>query len=72
MIKCEIICNTASYRIKHDLAVKQWLSWLNSEGHTFISMSTITFMESGLSYLRTEIVYRENITRKVIVEKKSS
>ena len=53
---------------RHDEEVTQFIETLSIEGHTLVSISTITH-NSDLSRLRTEIVYREVITRKVIVEK---
>jgi hypothetical protein len=75
MIKCAILINTATDSNKHNKEIKDWLDFVNNENHTFINMSTITYNHyptSGHCYVRTEIVYRENQTRKVIVEKSSS
>lgn len=55
---------------EYNKKIASFLEIINAEGHTFISLNTIT-MGSGI-FLRTEIVYRENQTRMVIVEKTSS
>jgi len=55
---------------KHDESIKLFIEKLSTEGHTIISVNTIG-LGSSLSYARTEILFRENITRKVITEKEA-
>jgi hypothetical protein len=51
--------------------VKEFIENISIEGHTFVSCVTISHGQD-MNRLRTEIIYRENQTRKVIVEKASS
>lgn len=54
----------------HDENVQNFLDKISEEGHMFISLNTIAYGHNGhLNRLRTEIVYQENYTRKVITEK---
>jgi hypothetical protein len=51
--------------------IKDFITEIDMQGHTFISINTIAH-GSNLNRLRTEIIYRDNETRKVIMEKTSS
>lgn len=58
-------------RNAHDKKVNDFLEDLENECHTLIKVNTISYGTSR-SYrdcIRTEIIYRENYTRKVITEK---
>lgn len=51
-----------------DKKIQEKLNKLCEEGHLFISMNTISLGGTNRN-LRNEIIYKENETRKVIVEK---
>ena len=51
--------------------VKFFIEKISNDGHTLISCNTIAYGHD-MGRLRTEIIYRENQTRTVIVEKASS
>jgi hypothetical protein len=52
----------------HDFKVKSFIEGISEKGYTFISVNSIAYGEHR-NRIRTEIIYRENQTRKVIVEK---
>lgn len=52
-----------------DKKIQEKLNSLCEDGHLFISINTIPLGGTDRN-LRTEITYKENQTRKVIVEKK--
>jgi hypothetical protein len=54
---------------KHYKQINQFLSEIDKEGHTFISIQTLTIPDSDEIKIITEVLYRENPTRKVITEK---
>lgn len=56
---------------EHDDGIQKFLDTLSENGHTFISINTISYgTDKGYTdKFRTEIAYRENPTRKVILEK---
>lgn len=71
MIKCKIITNQnwESNLREHNKEIELFLQQISISESTFISLNTISISERGL--IRTEIVYRENPSRKVIVEKEN-
>lgn len=71
MIKLKTFHNGVSNRQKHDEQISQFFEFLENNGHTLIDIKSFSFgISAGNSdNLRTEIYYRENHTRKVIVEK---
>lgn len=78
MVKLEILTSYSSGRtseearlIEFDRNVKSFINALSEKGHAIISVRTQT-LGSGHNFLRTEVLYREAITREVIVEKASS
>lgn len=78
MVKLEIITSYNNGSVSDearlhnfDESVKNFIKKLSEEGHAVISVNTQT-LGSGHNYLRTEVLYRECITREVILEKISS
>lgn len=71
MLKYNTFYNNESNRRRHDESIEKFLEVLSNDGHTLISINTISFGEykNVVDIFRTEIVYRENCTRKVIMEK---
>lgn len=63
--------NLSETNSRQQVKIDAFLEMLNEEGHTFISIQTISTPETNKNYagLRTEIIYRDNCTRKVITEK---
>lgn len=51
-----------------DKKIQQKLNDLCEDGHSFISINTVSLGGTNRN-LRTEIAYKENQTRKVIIEK---
>jgi len=51
-----------------DKKIQQKLNDLCEDGHSFISINTVSLGGANRN-LRTEIAYKENQTRKVIIEK---
>ncbi len=49
-------------------AISSALAFISLEGHAFISMNTTVFGSNNDNF-RTDIIYRENQTRKVLFEK---
>lgn len=74
MAKCKIFYACESRRSQLDEDVRKFLNELEENGHTFLSMNTISYGERTgyVDHFRTEIVYQENHTRKVLVEKKGA
>ncbi len=74
MIKCEIITDFVgtqkSLAEDFNKRVKEFIENISIEGHTFISVNTIAY-GTDFNRLRTEIIYNENLTRKVLFEKSS-
>lgn len=70
MIKCEIFSEYIGDVNAYNEKVKTFVNNISIQGHTFISINTIAYGQN-LNRLRTEIIYRENQTRKVIFEKTS-
>ena len=73
MAKCKTFYsddNRTNYEM-HDLEIKSFLEELETNGHTFININTISFGRNNgyVDRFRTEITYMENPTRTVIVEK---
>lgn len=81
MIKCKLITNClalhhdeedvfidADHIDEHDDEVATEIDKINEEGNSIISMNT-KFFGKYMNWARTEIIYRENQTRKVLVEK---
>lgn len=56
---------------KFNEKVKNFVKNISEQGHTIISVRTQIYGERNEA-IRTEILYRENITRDVIFEKVSS
>ncbi len=75
MIKYKAISNyvgeSTHTLTSHNREVGDFIEKINLNGHTFISCNTIAH-GANMGILRTEIVYRENITREVIFEKKKA
>jgi hypothetical protein len=71
MIQYKVFYAHTDEHTEHDDSVRKFLNELSEVGHTLIRTNTAVYgVSSGyLNRLRTEIVYRENPTRKVIVEK---
>ena len=71
MIKHKAFYTHIDVRDKHDADIQNFLDDISKEGHTFISINTIAYgkYSDTLNNLRTEIAYKENQTRKVIIEK---
>ena len=79
MIKCKLITSGVPFDYDddlnndaldgHDEEIHSAIEHISEEGHAFISMNTTNFILKETIFLRTEIVYRENQTRKVLVEK---
>lgn len=71
MIKYKVFYARVEDGVKHDDSVRTFIDELCESGHTFINVSTIIYgiSEGYLNRMRTEVVYRENITREVLVEK---
>jgi len=57
-------------RDKHDKEITDFVESLSKEGHTFINMNSVGYGRyDPANRIRTIIVYFENLTRKVLVEK---
>ena len=71
MAKCKILYGHAFDKERIDLEIEKFLHELEINGHTFLHMNTISFggNKSYIDEFRTEIIYQENNTRKVIIEK---
>ncbi len=71
MAKIKTFYGNEAYREKFDTEISIFLEELEKNGHAFISLNTISFSKhSGyIDTFRTEILYQENQTRKVISEK---
>jgi hypothetical protein len=71
MAKCKVFYSNQSGKIYHDRSVSEFLETLETDGHTFLNMNTIVYGTSKeyMDEFRTEIIYIENQTRQVIVEK---
>jgi hypothetical protein len=54
--------------VSHDDKIKSFIKEISEDGHTFLNVNTTSLGGVNRS-LRTEITYKENHTRKVIVEK---
>ena len=67
----EYIGTSSDALTSFDKKVKTFVENISIEGHTLISCNTIAHGQY-LNRMRAEIIYRENQTRKVIVEKSSS
>lgn len=71
MVKYEVITGYVGKDnglAKFDKQVKDFINELSYEGHAILSVNSISCGSSN-SYIRTEILYREIETRKVITEK---
>jgi len=53
-------------RLDYDESINKILKEITEEGHTLVSYAT---MMIGSERMQTEVIYRENFARKVIVEK---
>lgn len=54
----------------HDKAINEFIEQMSKYGHTFINMNSVAYGRFGeTNRIRTIIIYLENPTRKVIVEK---
>ena len=71
MAKCKIFYANETKRLELDSKVEHFLDELETNGHTFISMNAISYgkNQNYIDEFRTEIIYIQNPTRKVIVEK---
>ena len=71
MAKCKTFYCDETEREDHDSKVRLFLEELEECGHTFVNLNTIAFSERRdvMEKFRTEIIYFENPTRKVIFEK---
>lgn len=59
-------------RDAHEKEISNFIENLSKEGHTFVSIDSVSYGRfEPNNRIRTIIVYIENPTRKVIVEKKS-
>ena len=57
-------------RDEHDKEINEFIAQLSNDGHTFIGMNSVAYGRFQQSNrIRTIIVYIENSTRQVIVEK---
>ncbi len=65
------IGNSSVAEERYNKAIQSFVESISIEGHVFISVNTISHGKDT-NNLRTEIVYRETITRTVILEKTSS
>lgn len=56
---------------KYDKDIQYFIEQISEEGHTFVSINQVAYGRlKGLNNrIRTIIVYFENLTRKVIIEK---
>lgn len=71
MIRYKTFIGHRDYNEESDKKISDFLETISIEGHTFISLNTVTSGQYHNNF-RTEIVYRENITRKVLIEKESN
>lgn len=75
MIKCKIFTSyVGSYESSistYDTQVINFIEQISIDGHTFIS-STVSILGEKNGIIRTQILYKENYTRKIIFEKTSS
>jgi len=56
---------------EHEDEIQKFFILIESEGHTFISMNEVSYGRfKNNNRTKTTILYRENLVRKVIVEKK--
>jgi hypothetical protein len=71
MIRYKVFHAHCDDRHTHDDNVKTFITELCESGHTFINTNTVVYgSHQGLmNRFRTEITYKENPTRKVLVEK---
>ena len=57
-------------RERHDKEINGFIEQLSNEGHTFINMNSVAYGRyDACNRIRTIVIYIENQTRKVIVEK---
>lgn len=55
---------------EYDQDIQNFINFITSEGHTFISINTVSFGRfENANRIRTTITYREEIKRKVLIEK---
>ena len=70
MVKYKTFYSSDIHYDAHDSKVKLFLEELEEHGHTFLKLNTDSFGTSThVDKFRTEIIYLENPTRKVIFEK---
>lgn len=71
MAKLKTFHNDARNSRFHDEEINKFLQFLEDNAHVLIDVKTIPYGTSKeyIDTFRTEIYYRENHTRKVIVEK---
>jgi hypothetical protein len=71
MIKYKVFYTHIDDRLTHDDSIRTFIDELCNVGHTFMTVNTVLYSGSNghLNRFRTEIIYRENQKRTVIVEK---
>jgi hypothetical protein len=73
MIKYKTFYTNVNYdnnKIDHDKKVSDFINLMLFEGHTFLSTNACPYGVNN-SHIRTEIIFIENQTRRVIVEKQN-
>jgi hypothetical protein len=66
----EKIRNFEMERDEHEKQISYFIEYLADEGHTFLNMNSVAYGRfEETNRVRTIIVYIENPTRKVLVEK---
>lgn len=61
--------NSEREPLEYDKKIQKFIDSLDEEGHTFLSINTISFGVDRPNGIRTQITYRENEKRNVITEK---